>query len=128
RPRLVPPLPPAGGAAPAPAAAQASFPATSTGRDGAAATVDRLATKAAIDTLRRGGNATDAAVTAAAVLGVTEPFSSGIGGGGFMLTYDARKHRATTIDHRETAPAAMGPASFMENGTVLPFAAARYSG
>ena len=103
-------------------------PATSTGTGGAVATVDRLATSAAIATLRDGGNATDAAVVAAAVLGVTEPFSCGIGGGGFLLSYDARKRRATTIDHRETAPAAMHPASFMENGAPLPFATARYSG
>jgi gamma-glutamyltranspeptidase/glutathione hydrolase len=109
-------------------AALASFPATSTGRDGAAATVDRLATKAAIDTLRRGGNATDAAVTAAAVLGVTEPFSSGIGGGGFMVIYDAHRRAVTTIDQRERAPAAMGPESFFENGAPLDFDSARFSG
>ena len=112
----------------APGAAAQTGPATSTGSGGAAATVDRLATGAAMQTLRRGGNAVDAAVTAAAVLGVTEPFSCGIGGGGFLLSYDARKGRATTIDHRETAPAAMRPDSFIENGTVLPFSAARYSG
>src|SRR5688500_2194048 len=101
---------------------------TAVGSGGAAATVDLAGTQAAIRTLRRGGNAVDAAVTAAAVLGVTEPFSCGIGGGGFLLSYDARKGRATTIDHRETAPAAMRPDSFIENGTVLPFSAARYSG
>ena len=115
----------------APAAAAqspASGPATSTGRGGAAATVDRLATQAAITTLRRGGNAVDAAVTAAAVLGVTEPFSCGIGGGGFMLTYDRATERVTTLDHRETAPAAMGPDSFMQDGKPLPFNDARYSG
>jgi gamma-glutamyltranspeptidase/glutathione hydrolase len=105
-----------------------SGPSTATGKGGAAATIERLATKAAIATLRRGGNAVDAAVTAAAVLGVTEPFSCGIGGGGFLLAYDARRHRATTIDHRETAPAAMGPASFMVDGTPLVFNDARYSG
>jgi gamma-glutamyltranspeptidase/glutathione hydrolase len=110
------------------AAAPLSGPATSTGRGGAAATVDRLATQAAIATLRRGGNAVDAAVTAAAVLGVTEPFSCGIGGGGFMLLYDAHGRRITSIDHRETAPAAMGPESFMQNGAPLPFNDARYSG
>jgi gamma-glutamyltranspeptidase/glutathione hydrolase len=109
-------------------AGPASGPATSTGRGGAAATVDRLATQAAIATLRRGGNAVDGAVTAAAVLGVTEPFSCGIGGGGFMLTYDAHAHRVSTIDHRETAPAAMRPDSFMENGAPLAFNDARYSG
>ena len=111
-----------------PHAASAAGPATSVGTGGAAATVDTLATQAAIDTLRSGGNAVDASVAAAAVLGVTEPFSCGIGGGGFMVAYDARKRRMTTIDHRETAPAAMRPDSFMENGAPLPFAAARYSG
>ena len=59
-----------------------SGPATSIGTGGAAASVERLATQAGIDVLRRGGNAVDAAVAAAAVLGVTEPFSCGIGGGG----------------------------------------------
>ena len=110
------------------APAQASNPPTSTGYGGAAATVDRLATKAAVDTLRRGGNATDAAVTAAAVLGVTEPFSCGIGGGGFMVAYDAAKKRVTTLDHRERAPQAMHTESFFENGAPLAFNDARYSG
>jgi gamma-glutamyltranspeptidase/glutathione hydrolase len=109
-------------------AAQASEPPTSVGRGGAAATVDRLATQAAIDTLRRGGNATDAAVTAAAVLGVTEPFSCGIGGGGFMVSYDAGEGEVTTNDHRERAPRAMVPDSFFENGAPLAFSDARYSG
>ena len=108
--------------------AQASEPPTSTGRGGAAATVDRLATEAAIATLRHGGNATDAAVTAAAVLGVTEPFSCGIGGGGFLVSYDGHDRAVTTIDHRERAPRAMGPTSFFENGAPLPFSSARYSG
>jgi gamma-glutamyltranspeptidase/glutathione hydrolase len=108
--------------------AQASDPPTSVGRDGGAATVDRLATEAAVDTLRGGGNATDAAVTAAAVLGVTEPFSCGIGGGGFMVSYDARARQVTTLDQRERAPAAMTPESFFENGAPLAFNDARYSG
>jgi gamma-glutamyltranspeptidase/glutathione hydrolase len=108
-------------------AAQAE-PSTSVGRGGAATTVDRLATEAATDVLRRGGNATDAAVTAAAVLGVTEPFSCGIGGGGFMVSYDARDRAVSTLDHRERAPQAMGPEAFFENGAPLVFGAARYSG
>ena len=103
-------------------------PPTATGTGGAAATVERLATQAAIDTLRRGGNAVDAAVTAAAVLGVTEPFSAGIGGGGFMLIYERGAKKPVTIDHRETAPAAMRPDSFFEGGAPLPFNSARYSG
>jgi gamma-glutamyltranspeptidase/glutathione hydrolase len=102
------------------AAAQEKQP-TAQGGGGAAATVDPLATKAAIDTLKAGGNAVDAAVAAAGVLGVTEPFSSGIGGGGFMVVR-TRSGKITTIDGRETAPAAMGPTSFFdENGKPLPF-------
>jgi gamma-glutamyltranspeptidase/glutathione hydrolase len=105
-------------------------PPTAIGTGGAAATVDTLATQAAVDTLRRGGNAVDAAVAAAGVLGVTEPFSCGIGGGGFMVLYRAGHHhgKVITIDGRETAPAAMRPDSFWENGAPLPFSDARYSG
>src|SRR4051812_35299047 len=80
-------------------------PATARGTGGAAATVDAVATQAAVDTLRGGGNAVDAAVTAAAVLGVTEPFSCGIGGGGFMVVYRPSDGKVTTIDSRERAPA-----------------------
>jgi gamma-glutamyltranspeptidase / glutathione hydrolase len=104
-----------------------SGPPTSIGRGGAAASVEKLATQAGIDILRRGGNAVDAAVAAAAVLGVTEPFSCGIGGGGFLVLRTA-DGAVTTIDGRETAPAAMHPTSFWENGVALPFNAARYSG
>ena len=97
------------------------------GKGGAAATVDATATQAAIQTLRAGGNAVDAAVSAAAVLGVTEPFSCGIGGGGFMLIRTP-KGDVTSIDHRELSPAAMRPDSFTEGGRPLGFDAARYSG
>jgi gamma-glutamyltranspeptidase / glutathione hydrolase len=109
------------------AATAPSGPPTATGTGGAAATVETLATQAAVDTLRRGGNAVDAAVTAAAVLGVTEPFSCGIGGGGFLLLRTAGG-AVTSIDHRETGPAAMRVDSFWENGAALPFTPARYSG
>src|SRR5215210_5381084 len=104
-----------------------SGPPTAVGTGGAAASVEKLATQAAVDILRRGGNAIDAAVASAAVLGVTEPFSCGVGGGGFMVVRTAGG-RVTTIDGRETAPAAMHPMSFWENGRPLPFNDARYSG
>jgi gamma-glutamyltranspeptidase / glutathione hydrolase len=100
---------------------------TAIGTGGAAATVDVLATDAAIDTLRSGGNAVDAAVAAAGVLGVTEPFSAGIGGGGFMVIRTP-SGQVTTIDGRETAGAAMKPDSFWENGAPLAFNDARWSG
>jgi gamma-glutamyltranspeptidase/glutathione hydrolase len=58
---------------------------------------------------------------------VTEPFSCGIGGGGFMVIRTAHG-KVTTIDGRETAPEAMTPTSFWENGAPLPFNAARWSG
>jgi gamma-glutamyltranspeptidase/glutathione hydrolase len=104
-----------------------SGPPTSIGTGGAAASVEKLATQAGIDILRRGGNAVDAAVATAAVLGVTEPFSCGVGGGGFMVVRRANGS-VTTIDGRETAPAAMHPTSFWENRSPLPFNEARYSG
>src|SRR5207245_6032963 len=62
-----------------------SGPPTSIGHGGAAASVERIATQAAIDTLTKGGNAIDAAVAAAGVLGVTEPFSWRVGARGVML-------------------------------------------
>jgi gamma-glutamyltranspeptidase / glutathione hydrolase len=104
-----------------------SGPPTAIGTGGAASSVEKLATQAAIDILRRDGNAVDASVAAAAVLGVTEPFSCGVGGGGFMVIRTARG-RVTTIDGREVAPGAMHPTSFWENGAPLPFNDARYSG
>jgi gamma-glutamyltranspeptidase / glutathione hydrolase len=100
---------------------------TAIGSGGAAATVDLDGTRAAIQALRNGGNAVDAAVAAASVLGVTEPFSCGIGGGGFMVIRTGGGD-VTTIDSREESPAAMRPDSFMENGATLAFNEARYSG
>ncbi len=101
----------------APAAAhQTPVPAkqpTAVGSGGGAASVDVQGTRAAIDVLRRGGNAVDAAVAAAGVLGVVEPYSCGIGGGGFMTVYSARDGRVHTMDSRETAPAAMNDRSFV---------------
>jgi gamma-glutamyltranspeptidase / glutathione hydrolase len=111
-----------------PSAAQATKQPTAVGRGGAIATVDVLASEAGLNILRAGGNAVDAAVAAAAVLGVTEPFSCGIGGGGFMVVYRASDGMVTTIDHRETAPSAMRPDSFWEGGVPLSFTQARWSG
>ena|SRR5690242_21485702 len=86
----------------APAAAhQTSAPTkqpTAVGVGGGAATVDAQGTRAAIDVLRRGGNAVDAAIAASSVLGVVEPYSCGIGGGGFMTVYTARDGEVHTIE------------------------------
>jgi gamma-glutamyltranspeptidase/glutathione hydrolase len=104
--------------------------AVAVGTGGAAASVDPIATQTAIRILDRGGNAVDAAVAAAAMLGVVEPYSCGIGGGGFMVIYRASDHRVVTIDSRETAPQAFRPESFIDPGTgqPIPFAEAVTSG
>ncbi len=72
----------------------------------AVATANPLATEAACKVLRDGGTAADALVTAQAVLGLVEPQSSGIGGGGFLLYYDNASDSVRAYDGRETAPAA----------------------
>jgi gamma-glutamyltranspeptidase/glutathione hydrolase len=115
----------------APVAAGQEKRPTAVGVNGAAASVDPLATQAAIDVLRRGGNAFDAAIAAASVLGVVEPYSCGIGGGGFMTLRDGRTGRITTIDSREVSPQAMQPNSFFIDGqppTDEQFPINRYSG
>jgi gamma-glutamyltranspeptidase/glutathione hydrolase len=100
---------------------------TASGFGGAAASVDPYATRAAIQVLRRGGNAVDAAVAAAAVIGVVEPYSAGIGGGGFMVIRNSRG-RVATIDGREISPKAFTPTVFQENGEPIPFPEAVTSG
>ena len=67
-----------------------------------AATANPLATNAAYEVLKKGGSAVDAAIAAQLVLGLTEPQSSGIAGGAFLLTFDGKK--VTNYDGRETAP------------------------
>src|ERR1700742_946796 len=115
----------------APAARAQDKQPTAQGTGGAAASVDPLATNAAVDVLRRGGNAFDAAIAAASVLGVVEPYSCGLGGGGFMTIRDGRSGRITTLDSRETAPAKLQPDSFFIDGappTDAQFPINRYSG
>jgi gamma-glutamyltranspeptidase/glutathione hydrolase len=99
-----------------------------TGTGGAVATISEPASKAALAILNKGGNAIDAAVAAAAALGVTQPFSCGIGGGGFMMIYLAKDKRVITIDHRETAPASFTPTVFQVNGKDIDFDEAVASG
>jgi len=69
-------------------------------------TANPLASKAGCDVLNAGGNAADAAVAVQMVLGLVEPQSSGLGGGAFMLHYDAATKAVQAYDGRETAPAA----------------------
>ena len=83
--------------------------------------VDPEATAAGIEVLRKGGNAVDAAVATAAALGVTEPYSAGIGGGGYFLYYDAQSGKVSTIDGRETAPAGIAKDAFIDPETGEPY-------
>lgn len=78
-----------------------------------------LADRAGYEILDKGGNAFDAAVAVSAVLAVVEPYSSGLGGGGFYLLHRAEDGFETMIDARETAPAAATPDMFLdEHGNV----------
>lgn len=87
----------------------------------AIASAHALATAAGHTVLAAGGNAFDAAIAVAAALAVVEPYSSGIGGGGFFLVHDARTHHDGMVDARETAPAAATATMFLDaNGKVAP--------
>ncbi|MGW1428325.1 gamma-glutamyltransferase [Streptomyces sp. NPDC002431] len=98
------------------------------GYGGAVASVDADASAAGIEVLRKGGNAVDAAVATAAALGVTEPYSAGLGGGGYFVYYDAARRTVETIDGRETAPLGADSSLFLENGKPLSFDEAVTSG
>ncbi|MCC6879585.1 MAG: gamma-glutamyltransferase family protein [Rhodocyclaceae bacterium] len=87
-----------------------------------AVTANLLATDAAVEILRAGGTAADAAIAAQLVLNLVEPQSSGLGGGGFLLYHDARENRLRAYDGRETAPKAARPERFLgSDGKPLPF-------
>ena len=94
---------------------------TAIGKGGAISTVDPEASAAGLKVLRKGGNAVDAAVAAAATLGVTEPYSAGIGGGGYFVFYNAKTGKVRTIDGRETAPAKMPTNAFIDPATGQPY-------
>jgi gamma-glutamyltranspeptidase/glutathione hydrolase len=74
---------------------------------------DPRAAQAGVEILREGGTAADAAFATMLALTVVEPQSSGIGGGGFLVYHDQRRHRLTSFDGRETAPHAATPAYFL---------------
>ncbi|MDK2124428.1 gamma-glutamyltransferase [Parachitinimonas caeni] len=83
-------------------------------------TANPLATEAGLAMLRKGGSAIDAAIAAQLMLGLTEPQSSGIAGGAFLLYHDGKQ--TTSFDGREKAPAAAKPERFLDpNGKPLAF-------
>jgi gamma-glutamyltranspeptidase / glutathione hydrolase len=92
------------------------------GTGGAVASDDVEATSAGLDVLGHGGNAIDAAVAVAATLGVADPFVAGIGGGGYLVYYNARTRQVSTIDGRETAPALADANLFIDPATGRPLA------
>ncbi len=107
------------------AVAAASPPAgaqpTANGRGLAASSLDVHAASAAIQVMQAGGNAVDGAIAASAMIGVTAPYTCGIGGGGFLVIYLARENRVVTLDHREMAPEAITPAAFLDSdGRPIP--------
>ncbi|MDP3488651.1 MAG: gamma-glutamyltransferase family protein [Phenylobacterium sp.] len=88
-----------------------------------------LAVEAGLEILRAGGSAVDAAVAVQAVLGLVEPQSSGLGGGAFLVHYDAETGKVSAYNGRETAPAAATPEMFLNaEGRPLPFVEVLLSG
>jgi gamma-glutamyltranspeptidase / glutathione hydrolase len=89
---------------------------------GVTSSADPRATEAGMQMLRQGGSASDAAMAMMLALSVVEPQSSGIGGGGFLLYNDAASNTLSTINGRETAPAAAKPGRFTDaDGKPLGF-------
>ena len=115
-------------------AAEAALQAKRDGRpveadDWMVAAAHPLAVEAGARVLREGGNAADAMVAVQAVLGLVEPQSSGLGGGAFLVWYDAESGEITTLDARETAPLAADPRYFQDaDGEPLDFMTAVVSG
>ncbi len=92
------------------------------GKNSMVSSANPYASRAGSDILKRGGNAVDAMVTIQLVLGLVEPQSSGIGGGAFLVYFDAKNKRLTTFDGRETAPLAATPEMFLDdNGQPASF-------
>ncbi|WP_409294094.1 gamma-glutamyltransferase [Peribacillus sp. SCS-26] len=92
------------------------------GTDGMVASAHPLASKIGADILKKGGNAVDAAIAIQYALNVVEPMMSGIGGGGFMMVYDAKTKKTTIVDSRERAPGGAKPDMFLDkNGNPIPF-------
>ena len=89
-------------------------------RGGAISTPHPLASQAGLEMLEKGGNAVDAAVAAAFALAVVGPYHSGLGGGGFALTWDAKTKQAAVLDFREVAPSSATRDMFLEGGKIVP--------
>ncbi|QDI92192.1 gamma-glutamyltransferase [Salicibibacter halophilus] len=92
------------------------------GEDGMVSTSHVLASEVGAEVLERNGNAVDAAIAIHFALNVVEPMMSGIGGGGFMMVYDAEEDETSIVNSRERAPAGAEPDMFLdEDGNEIPF-------
>ncbi len=96
-------------------------------KNGMVVTSNTLATKVALDVLKNGGNAIDAAVTAGFALAVTQPRSGNIGGGGFMLISSEKKKEVIAIDYREKAPAGATRDMFLDKDGKVDKTLSRFS-
>lgn len=95
--------------------------ATPTTQEAGLSTAHPLATEGGMAILKQGGNAFDAAITVTAILAVVEPYSSGIGGGGFWLLHDAKSNKDIMLDGRETAPERATATMYLDKkGNVIP--------
>ncbi|MGZ5663484.1 MAG: gamma-glutamyltransferase family protein [Usitatibacter sp.] len=92
------------------------------------AAANPLAAKAGLEMLDRGGSAIDAMIATQLVLGLVEPQSSGLGGGAYLMHFEARRKRLTALDARESAPAGATPALFMRDGHPMEWHRARSGG
>jgi gamma-glutamyltranspeptidase / glutathione hydrolase len=115
-----PPFARAAGDAPT-AAAPTSSPAPVTSDRGMVASSVAPAVPVGVTVLSRGGNAVDAAIATGFAIGCAHQFASGIGGGGFLLIWDAKEKTAFALDARETAPAELDPRTLMQpDGKPIP--------
>ncbi len=108
-----------------PASVRAAYGPPLTTAGGAVAADDPVASEVGARILAAGGTAADAAVATALALGVVNPVSSGIGGGGFAVVYDAGSRETRVYDFREVAPAALDPGDFVVDGKLEPMRARR---
>src|SRR5215468_1580424 len=90
------------------------------GYNGMVAAEHELASQAGVRILQQGGNAVDAAVATSLAVGVVNPTSCGIGGGGFMLIFEHDAGAVSALDYRETAPAGAHRDMFVRDGKVVP--------
>ncbi|MGC9504776.1 gamma-glutamyltransferase [Baaleninema sp.] len=97
-----------------PNSAGAAFPEPERSETAMVVSAHPLASEAGREMLERGGNAVDAAVATTFAISVVEPFSAGIGGGGFLLRYDAETQQVTSLDFRERAPLAATETMYLD--------------